>query len=137
MLAKKIAAILFFFKEVMPANDYKVFSNCMDNYEKLAAKGVDVYPDPHTGNNKMDKLIMKIIQDLASEDANETAQASGIDISKYGDLEQHVGGVKRVGQGRYGYNYVYPYWYYPWWTAYWYNAWAPYYWWGYYPIRYY
>lgn len=140
MLHKKLVAIVYFFKDVMPRNDWETFSHAMKQYERLAEQDAMVYPDPNTGNANMDALIQAIVESLEEEDGNATAQAAGVDVSQYnGDVELHAGGQKRAGCTRFGcgYNYFYPYWNYPWWWQYWYRRWTPYYWWRATPIVYY
>lgn len=137
MLSKKIAAIVFFFQDVMPKDDWNLFCRCMEKYKAHADQGATEWPDVNSGNPKMDALIQAIITDLDEENPNDTALAAGQDLSQYkGDVAVHAGGNKRVGCSRGGCGYYqYPgYWAYPWWSGYWYNQWMPYYWWNAYPI---
>jgi len=138
-LAPRLHVIAAAFVDVMleagHEHDADLFQQAMEQYAQLAASGAKSLPAPDTGHPQMDALIQKILQDLASENIQQTAANAGQHVGQGRGGHGHNHGGYDHGYGHGG-GYGGDYYNQPWYWNYWYSSWYPYYWWNQYPYPY-
>lgn len=113
-------ALVFFAQNLaqsgMSARDAQLLIREVNKYARWMRKGETVMPDPNTGNPRLNRLIIAIVEYIGGEDISMTMRRAGK------KLEKRAG----CARGRCGNNWYY---YQPWWWNYWYYYFSPYYWW--------